>query len=118
MRRVGCPPARKAQPGWAARTAYNRSQILCRITELMEVRRDQFVAAMMAAEGVGRRRATRNADGSIDRWIWYAGWADKHGQVIGPVNPVNGSYLWLREARSTDPALDAYRELAAALLAL
>jgi acyl-CoA reductase-like NAD-dependent aldehyde dehydrogenase len=85
--------ARKAQAGWAAKTAYNRSQILYRIAELMEGRRDQFVAEVMAAEGVGRARATRLVDASIDRWVWYAGWADKYPQLIGTVNPVAGSYF-------------------------
>jgi acyl-CoA reductase-like NAD-dependent aldehyde dehydrogenase len=85
--------ARAAQPGWAAKTAYNRSQILYRIAELMEGRRDQFVAEVMVAEGVGRARAARVVDAAIDRWVWYAGWADKYAQVIGTVNPVAGSYF-------------------------
>lgn len=85
--------ARKAQPGWAGKTAFNRSQILYRIAELMEGRRDQFVAEVMAAEGVGRARATRLVNAAIDRWVWYAGWADKFSQVVGAVNPVAGSYF-------------------------
>jgi acyl-CoA reductase-like NAD-dependent aldehyde dehydrogenase len=85
--------ARKAQPGWAAKTAYNRSQILYRIAELMEGRRDQFIAEVMVAEGVGRQRAMRGVDTAVDRWVWYAGWADKYSQIIGSVNPVNGSYF-------------------------
>ncbi|HEX2142317.1 MAG TPA: aldehyde dehydrogenase family protein [Candidatus Limnocylindria bacterium] len=85
--------ARKAYPGWAARTAYNRSQILYRIAELMEGRREQFIAEVTAAEGVGRRRATRLVDAAIDRWVWYAGWADKFSQAMGGVNPVAGSYF-------------------------
>ena len=85
--------ARKAQPGWWAKTAYNRSQILYRIAELMEGRRDQFVAEVIAAEGLSRPRAARVVDASIDRWVWYAGWADKFAQVIGTVNPVAGSYF-------------------------
>ena len=85
--------ARKAVPGWAARTAYNRTQILYRIAELMEGRRDQFIAEVMAAEGLGRRRATRLVNAAIDRWVWYAGWADKFGQLLGTVNPVAGSYF-------------------------
>jgi acyl-CoA reductase-like NAD-dependent aldehyde dehydrogenase len=85
--------ARKAFGGWAAKTAYNRSQILYRIAELMEGRRDQFVAEVMSAEGVGRARAARLVDASIDRWVWYAGWADKYPQMIGTVNPVAGSYF-------------------------
>lgn len=85
--------ARKAQPGWAGKSAYNRSQILYRIAELMEGRRDQFVAEVVAAEGVGRARATRLVNAAIDRWVWYAGWADKFSQVVGTVNPVAGSYF-------------------------
>ncbi len=85
--------ARKAQPGWGSKTAYNRSQILYRIAELMEGRRDQFVAEVIAAEGVGRARAARLVDASIDRWVWYAGWADKYTQSIGTVNPVAGPYF-------------------------
>jgi acyl-CoA reductase-like NAD-dependent aldehyde dehydrogenase len=85
--------ARTVFPEWSARTAFNRSQILYRIAELMEGRRDQFIAEVMAAEGVGRQRATRLVDAAIDRWVWYAGWADKYGQTLGTVNPVNGSYF-------------------------
>ncbi len=85
--------ARRALPGWAGRTAYNRSQILYRIAELMEGRRDQFITEVMAAEGLSRRRGTRLVDAAIDRWVWYAGWADKFGQVLGTVNPVAGSYF-------------------------
>ena len=85
--------ARKAFPGWAEKTAYNRSQILYRIAELMEGRRDQFVAEVMATEGLSRGRAGRTVDAAIDRWVWYAGWADKYPQMIGTVNPVAGSYF-------------------------
>ncbi|MCA1570018.1 MAG: aldehyde dehydrogenase family protein [Chloroflexi bacterium] len=85
--------ARQAFGGWSAKTAYNRSQILYRIAELMEGRREQFVAEVMAAEGMSRVRAARGVDAAIDRWVWYAGWADKYPQMIGSVNPVAGSYF-------------------------
>ena len=85
--------ARNAFPAWAAKTAYNRSQILYRIAELMEGRRDQFVAEVMATEGLSRARAARTVEAAIDRWVWYAGWADKYPQLIGTVNPVAGSYF-------------------------
>jgi acyl-CoA reductase-like NAD-dependent aldehyde dehydrogenase len=85
--------ARAAQPEWAAKTGYNRSQILYRIAELMEGRRDQFIAEVVTAEGVTRARAQRSVDAAIDRWVWYAGWADKYSQVIGTVNPVAGHYF-------------------------
>ncbi|HET9879469.1 MAG TPA: aldehyde dehydrogenase family protein, partial [Candidatus Limnocylindria bacterium] len=62
--------ARTAFPAWAAKTAYNRSQILYRIAELMEGRRDQFVAEVMATEGLSRARAARTVEAAIDRWVW------------------------------------------------
>jgi acyl-CoA reductase-like NAD-dependent aldehyde dehydrogenase len=85
--------ARVALPAWSAKTAFNRGQVLYRIAELMEGRRDQFVAEVIAAEGLSRARATRAVDAAIDRWVWYAGWADKYPQIIGTVNPVAGSYF-------------------------
>jgi acyl-CoA reductase-like NAD-dependent aldehyde dehydrogenase len=85
--------ARSALPGWAGKTAFNRGQVLYRIAELMEGRREQSIAEVMAAEGLGRRRATRLVDAAIDRWVWYAGWADKFSQLTGTVNPVAGSYF-------------------------
>ena len=59
----------------------------------MEGRRDQFVAEVMAAEGLPRGRAGRTVDAAIDRWVWYAGWADKYSQLLGTVNPVAGPYF-------------------------
>ena len=85
--------ARKAFEPWAERTAMNRGQILYRVAELMEGRRDQFVAEVVAAEGAREPRASELVDRAIDRWVWYAGWADKIAQVFGTVNPVGASYF-------------------------
>jgi acyl-CoA reductase-like NAD-dependent aldehyde dehydrogenase len=84
--------ARKAQPGWAAATAYNRGQVLYRVAELLEGRRAQFTAEVRAAEGLGARAAEGVVDATIDRWVWYAGWADKLTQVRGAANPVAGPF--------------------------
>ena len=84
--------ARKAQPGWAGATAYNRAQVLYRVAEVMEGRREQFVEEVSRAEGLTARRAEGVVDASIDRWVWYAGWADKLAQVLGSTNPVQGPY--------------------------
>jgi acyl-CoA reductase-like NAD-dependent aldehyde dehydrogenase len=84
--------ARKAQPGWAGATAYNRAQVLYRVAEVMEGRRAQFVEEVSHAEGLTARRAESVVDASIDRWVWYAGWADKLAQVLGSTNPVQGPY--------------------------
>jgi acyl-CoA reductase-like NAD-dependent aldehyde dehydrogenase len=85
--------ARKAFPGWSGATAYNRGQILYRVAELLEARRDQFVSEVAAAEGAQQKRAQSIVDSSVDRWVWYAGWPDKLAAVLGAVNPVAGPYF-------------------------
>ena len=85
--------ARKAARGWAGATAYNRGQILYRIAEMLEGRRDQFVAEVSAAEGIDGGAALSTVDAAIDRWVWYAGWSDKYAQVVGSSNPVSGPYF-------------------------
>ncbi|MDE9367070.1 aldehyde dehydrogenase family protein [Luteipulveratus sp. YIM 133132] len=85
--------ARGAQAGWAGATAYNRGQVLYRVGEVLEGRREQFVAEVAASEGVTRTRANALVDQAIDRWIWYAGWSDKVAQVLGNLNPVAGPYF-------------------------
>jgi acyl-CoA reductase-like NAD-dependent aldehyde dehydrogenase len=85
--------ARKAAPGWADKTAMNRGQVLYRVAELMEGRRDQFVAEVAAAEGLRESKARDAVARAIDRWVWYAGWADKIAQVLGSSNPVAAPYF-------------------------
>jgi len=76
--------ARKAQPGWAAATAYNRGQVLYRLAEMLEARTTEFAAVCSGKKEV---------EAAIDRVVWYAGWADKLAQVIGSANPVSGPYF-------------------------
>jgi acyl-CoA reductase-like NAD-dependent aldehyde dehydrogenase len=83
--------ARKAFPGWSGATAYNRGQVLYRVAELLEGRRAQFVEEVRAGDGA--RDADRLVDAAIDRWVWYAGWADKIAQVAGSANAVAGPYF-------------------------
>ncbi|RZU15534.1 aldehyde dehydrogenase family protein [Kribbella rubisoli] len=85
--------ARKAFTGWHGRTAYNRGQVLYRIAEVMEGRHQQFSAEVSASEGLSISKARAVVDESIDRWVWYAGWADKLAQVVGSSNPVAGPYF-------------------------
>ncbi len=93
--------ARAAQPGWANATAYNRGQVLYRIAELLEGRREQFVDELIATEGVSKAVATKQVDTAIDAWVWYAGWADKYVQVAGNGNPVSGPYFNLSTPEPT-----------------
>jgi acyl-CoA reductase-like NAD-dependent aldehyde dehydrogenase len=85
--------ARKAFGGWSGRTAYNRGQVLYRIAEVMEGRHQQFSTEVAASEGISMAKARAVVDASIDRWVWYAGWADKLAQVVGSNNPVAGPYF-------------------------
>lgn len=85
--------ARKAFGGWSSATAYNRGQVLYRVAEMMEGRREQFVSEVAAAEGLGTKRAQGSVDAAIDRWVWYAGWTDKIHAVLGAANPVAGPYF-------------------------
>ncbi|GLZ30307.1 aldehyde dehydrogenase [Lentzea sp. NBRC 105346] len=85
--------ARKAFPGWSGATAYNRGQVLYRVAEMLEGRREQFIAEVSAAEGVPAKKAQSLVDAAIDRWVWYAGWTDKIASVLGAANPVAGPYF-------------------------
>jgi len=85
--------ARKAVETWSAATAYNRGQVLYRIAEIMDGRRDQFVIEVATAEGCSDADARRQVDLAIDRWVWYAGWSDKIAQVLGSANPVSGQFF-------------------------
>jgi acyl-CoA reductase-like NAD-dependent aldehyde dehydrogenase len=84
--------ARAAVRGWSGATAYNRGQILYRVAEMLEGRRDQFTALGVPEAEV---------DEAIDRWVWYAGWADKLAQVYGGANPVAGPYFNLSSPEPT-----------------
>jgi acyl-CoA reductase-like NAD-dependent aldehyde dehydrogenase len=85
--------ARAAFPGWSGRTAYNRGQVVYRIAEVLEGRRDQFEAELRSSEGVTPARARTYVDAAVDRLVWYAGWADKIAQVTGSANSVAGPYF-------------------------
>jgi acyl-CoA reductase-like NAD-dependent aldehyde dehydrogenase len=85
--------ARKAFGGWSGATAYNRGQVLYRVAELLEGRREQFVAELGSSEGLAAKKAQSLVDAAIDRWVWYAGWPDKLASVLGATNPVAGPYF-------------------------
>jgi acyl-CoA reductase-like NAD-dependent aldehyde dehydrogenase len=85
--------ARAAFAGWSGATGYNRGQVLYRIAELLEGRRDQFVEELRQSGGLSSSAADRQVDAAIDSWVWYAGWADKYVQVAGNGNPVSGPYF-------------------------
>ncbi|MFD4642634.1 aldehyde dehydrogenase family protein [Lentzea sp. NPDC058436] len=85
--------ARKAFGGWSGTTAYNRGQVLYRVAEVLEGRREQFITEVSTSEGVALKKAQSLVDTAIDRWVWYAGWTDKIAAVLGSSNPVAGPYF-------------------------
>ena len=85
--------ARKAFAGWSGATAYNRGQVLYRVAEVLEGRRAQFADEVRLATGLSQTAAFAEVDAAVDRWVWYAGWADKLAQVRGGANPVAGPYF-------------------------
>jgi acyl-CoA reductase-like NAD-dependent aldehyde dehydrogenase len=85
--------ARKAFGGWSSATAYNRGQVLYRVAEVLEGRREQFITEVAASEGISAKKARSLVDIAIDRWVWYAGWTDKIATVLGSANPVAGPYF-------------------------
>jgi acyl-CoA reductase-like NAD-dependent aldehyde dehydrogenase len=85
--------ARAAFAGWSGATAYNRGQVVYRIAELMQGRREQFVAELRAQAGHSQRVAEREVDEAIDAFVWYAGWSDKIDAVAGSMNPVAGPFF-------------------------
>ncbi|MEU6535178.1 aldehyde dehydrogenase family protein [Streptomyces sp. NPDC047000] len=93
--------ARKAFGGWSGATAYNRGQILYRVAEMLEGRREQFVREVRDAEGLSKSEAAAQVDAAIDRWVWYAGWTDKITQILGAANPVAGPYFNLSTPEPT-----------------
>ena len=84
--------ARKAFDGWSNLSAFNRGQILYRIGEMLEGRRDQFIQELMI-QGSTKKEAELELRQSIDRLIYYAGWTDKFQQIFSRVNPVSMPYF-------------------------
>lgn len=84
--------AKNAESGWAARTAFNRGQILYRLAEMMESRRDELTTSLERG-GLSHDEAAREVDASIDRCVYYAGFADKFHALVASSNPVAGPHF-------------------------
>jgi acyl-CoA reductase-like NAD-dependent aldehyde dehydrogenase len=84
--------ARSAFSGWSDRSAYNRGQILYRIAEMLEGRKDQFIQELENS-GIEHKKAKSEVECSIDRLLYFGGWTDKISQVFGTVNPVASSHF-------------------------
>jgi aldehyde dehydrogenase (NAD+) len=84
--------AAKAGPAWAKRTPYNRGQILYRLGEMIEARKQEMAEAIRLG-GASKSAAAKETAVAIDRLVYYAGWTDKYQQVLGSVNPVAAPYF-------------------------
>jgi aldehyde dehydrogenase (NAD+) len=85
--------AAKAGPDWAQRTPYNRGQILYRLGEMLESRSAEMADALVISGAATKAAAAKEVAASVDRLIYYAGWSDKYGQVLGNTNPVAGPFF-------------------------
>lgn len=92
--------ARGAFGGWSGRNAYNRSQILYRIAEMMETRSAQFVEELVL-QGATKANAEKEVKLSVDRMVYYAGWCDKYSALFSSVNPVQSSHFNFSVPEST-----------------
>lgn len=84
--------ARKAQSSWAGASAMNKGQILYRIAEMLEGRKDQFIKEL-ELQGSSTKKAKEEVESSIDRLVYYAGWSDKYQQIFSAVNPVSSAHF-------------------------
>jgi len=84
--------ARGAFGGWSARAGFNRSQILYRIAEMLEGRKEQFISELIL-QGLTEKSANEEVTLSVDRLVYYAGWCDKYQAVFSSVNPVASSHF-------------------------
>lgn len=84
--------ARGAFSGWSLRNAFNRSQILYRIAEMLEGRKEQFISEIIS-QGGNKKDAEKEVSLSVDRLVYYSGWCDKYLQIFSSVNPVSSSHF-------------------------
>ncbi len=84
--------AKSGQTNWAKRTSYNRSQIIYRMAEMLEARKDEFITTTSEVTGADSLAVTKDIETALNSLVFYAGFCDKYQQVLGAVNPINGPY--------------------------
>lgn len=85
--------ARAGHNLWSEKTSYEKGQIMYRLAEMLEGRKEQFANEIMQSTGCPKQQASREVMKAIDRIVWYAGFADKWSQLVGTVNPVQNGYF-------------------------
>jgi len=85
--------ARAGHNVWKDKTAYERGQVLYRLAEMLEGRKDQFADEIAISTGTPKSKTLTGVLKTIDRVVWYAGFSDKWSQLVGTVNPVQSGYF-------------------------
>jgi acyl-CoA reductase-like NAD-dependent aldehyde dehydrogenase len=85
--------ARNGYAPWSAKSAYERGQILYRLAEMLEGRKEQFVSEIIVSTKSAKAQAIKEINKSIDRIVWYAGFSDKWSHLVSTVNPVQNGYF-------------------------
>ena len=80
--------SRNAFNNWNNFSGYNRGQILYRIAEMLDSRKEQFISELIL-QGKSKKKSIQEVKQSIDRLVYYAGWSDKFQQIFSRVNPVS-----------------------------
>ena len=93
--------ARAGAASWAAKTAYNRGQVLYRFAEALESRSEEFAQAAVTQQGADAGAARAEVGAAVDTLVHYAGWTDKLAVVMGGINPVAAPYLSFSSPEAT-----------------
>jgi len=84
--------SKKGFDSWNKLSQYNRTQIIYRLSEMLEGNRDSYVE-LLVDHGLTKSAANKDIDNAINTIVWYAGLADKWEQLTGNLNPVDGEFF-------------------------
>ena len=84
--------AKKGYTEWQKLTPYNKTQVLYRLSEMVEGNSETY-QQILQESGLTKSKASQDIKNAIDSLIWYAGMADKWEQMTGNLNPVAGDYF-------------------------
>ena len=84
--------SKKGFDSWNKLSQYNRTQIIYRLSEMLEGNRDSYVE-LLVDHGLTKSTANKDIDNAINTIVWYAGLADKWEQLTGNLNPVDGEFF-------------------------
>ena len=93
--------AKKGFTEWQKLTPYNKTQILYRLSEMLEGNFDTY-QQILQDSGLTKAKAKEDIKNSLDSLIWYAGMADKWEQMTGNLNPVAGDFFNISHQESLD----------------